>query len=448
MRCRAPKARQRATTRRSGASRSLSPCSPERKPKEFTSKQKSTRNKPHRNTGTIGHADHGKTTPTAATTRISAEQDKAQYKAYDQTDSAPEERKRGTTISTAHVEYETDKRHYAHTDRPGHADHVKNTITGAAQTDGAILVVSATDGPMPQTREHILSSRQIGVPAIAVHVNKVDMVPDETMLALAEPEVRELLGSYKYPEDETRIISGSAPMAPKGESPEIGVEPIKKLPNAIDEATPQPKRPIDQPFSMPVEDVPPIGGRGTVVTGKIEKGIIKIGEEIEMVGSAPQIARTTCTGIEMFHKILDHAEAGENVGLPLRGIKRENIKRGQVLRKPGTIKAHRKFEAQVYVPSKEEGGRHTPPFPNYRPQPPCRTADITGIPHLPDNIRMVLPGDNVHPTIESTAPIASNEGSNPAIREGGKTVGAGVASKTIEQVSHRRPAVAAPTRST
>ncbi len=298
--------------------------------------------------------------------------------------------------------------------------------------DGAILVVSATDGPMPQTREHILLSRQIGVPAIVVYVNKVDMVSDQTMLEIVEPEVRESLGSHKYPEDETRIIFGSALMALKDEAPEIGVKSIKKLLDAIDEAIPQPKRPIDQPFLMPVEDVFSIGGRGTVVTGKIEKGIIKIGEEIEVVGLAPQITRTTCTGIEMFHKILDYAEAGENVGLLLRGIKRENIKRGQVLCKPGTIKAHRKFEAQVYVLSKEEGGRHTPFFSNYRPQLFCRTADITGIIQLPENIKMVLPGDNVHLTIELIASIASNEGSNFAIREGGKTVGAGVVSKTIE----------------
>jgi elongation factor Tu len=298
--------------------------------------------------------------------------------------------------------------------------------------DGAILAASATDGPMPQTREHTLPPRQIGVPAIVVYVNKVDMVSDETTPEIVEPEVRESPGSYKYPEDETKIIPGSAPMALKDESPEIGVESIKKLLNAIDEAIPQPKRPIDQPFLMPVEDVFSIGGRGTVATGKTEKGITKIGEETEMVGLAPQIARTTRTGIEMFHKILDYAEAGENAGLSLRGIKRENIKRGQVLCKPGTIKAHRKSEAQVYVSSKEEGGRHTPSFPNYRPQLSCRTADITGILHPPENIKMVPPGDNVHLTIESIAPIASNEGSNPATREGGKTVGAGVVSKTTE----------------
>lgn len=305
-------------------------------------------------------------------------------------------------------------------------------ITGAAQMDGAILVVSATDGPMPQTREHILLSRQIGVPSIVVYVNKVDMVSDETMLEIVELEVRELLGSYKYPEDETRIIFGSALMALKDESPQIGIESIKKLLNAVDEAIPQPKRPIDQPFVMPVEDVFSIGGRGTVVTGKVEKGTIKIGEEIEVIGLVPQVTRTTCTGIEMFHKILDFAESGENVGLLLRGIKRENIKRGQVLCKPGTIKAHRKFEAQVYVLSKEEGGRHTPFFSNYRPQLFCRTADITGIIHLPESVKMVLPGDNVHITVELIAPIALNEGLNFAIREGGKTVGAGVVSKIIE----------------
>ncbi len=403
-----------------------------RKTQESTSKQKSTRNKPHCNTGTTGHVDHGKTTSTAAITKAPAEQNKAQYKAYDQIDSAPEEKKRGITISTAHVEYETEKRHYAHIDCPGHADYVKNMITGAAQTDGAISVVSATDGPMPQTREHILLSRQIGVPAIVVYVNKVDMVSDETMSEIVEPEVRELLGSYKYPEDETKIIFGSASMASKDESPEIGVESTKKSPNATDEAIPQPKRPVDQPFLMPVEDVSSIGGRGTVVTGRIEKGVTKIGEEIEVVGLAPQTTRTTCTGIEMFHKILDHAESGENVGLLLRGIKRENIKRGQVLCKPGSIKPHRKFEAQVYVLSKEEGGRHTPSFSNYRPQLFRRTADITGIIQLPESVKMVLPGDNVNPTTESIAPIALNEGLNSAIREGGKTVGAGAVSKILE----------------
>jgi len=396
------------------------------------SKQKYTRNKPHCNIGTIGHVDHGKTTLTAAITKISAEKNQAQYKAYDQIDSAPEEKKRGITISTAHVEYETDKRHYAHIDCPGHADYVKNMITGAAQMDGAISVVSATDGPMPQTREHILLSRQVGVPAIVVHVNKVDAVSDKTTSETVEPEVRESLGSYKYPEDETQIIFGSALMALKDEAPEIGAESIKKLLNAVDEAIPQPKRPVDQPFLMPVEDVFSIGGRGTVVTGKIEKGITKIGEEIEMVGLAPQISKTTCTGTETFHKIPDYAEAGENAGLLSRGIKRENIKRGQVLCKPGAIKAHRKFEAQVYVLSKEEGGRHTPFFSNYRPQLFCRTADITGILFLPENIKMVLPGDNVNLTIESIAPIALNEGLNFAIREGGKTVGAGVVSKLIE----------------
>lgn len=402
------------------------------------SKQKFTRNKPHCNIGTIGHVDHGKTTLTAATTKYLAEKNQAHYRAYDQIDSAPEEKKRGITISTAHVEYETDKRHHAHIDCPGHADYVKNMITGAAQMDGAISVVSATDGPMPQTREHILLSRQVGVPAIVVYVNKVDAAPDGAMLEIVELEVRELLGSYKYPEDETQIIFGSASMALKDEAPEIGAESIKKLLNAIDEAIPQPKRPVDQPFLMPVEDVFSIGGRGTVVTGKIEKGTIKIGEEIEVVGSTPQITKTTCTGIEMFHKILDYAEAGENVGLLLRGIKRENIKRGQVLCKPGTIKAHRKFEAQVYVLSKEEGGRHTPFFSNYRPQLLRRTADITGVLFLPENIKMVLPGDNVNLTIELIAPIASNEGLNFAIREGGKTVGAGVVSKSIETETESR----------
>lgn len=403
-----------------------------------TSKKKFTRTKPHRNTGTIGHVDHGKTTPTAAITKTLAEQNQASYKAHDQIDSAPEEKQRGITISTAHVEHETEKRHYAHIDRPGHADYAKNMITGAAQMDGAISVVSATDGPMPQTREHIPSPRQVGVPAIVVHINKVDVVPDETMLELVELEIRELLESYKYPEapegaeeGDLHIIFGSALMALKNEMPEIGVESIKKSPDSVDTAIPQPERPIDKDFPMPVEDVFPIGGRGTVVTGKIERGTIKIGEEVEIVGLVPRPTKTTCTGIEMLHKLLDYAEAGENVGPLLRGIKRIDIKRGQVLCKPGTIQGHTKFEAQVYILSKDEGGRHTPFFSNYRPQSPCRTADITGVAHLPAEVKMVLPGDNVGLVIELIAPVALNPGPNLATREGGRTIGAGVVSKIL-----------------
>ena len=395
------------------------------------SKVKFTRTKPHCNIGTIGHVDHGKTTLTAAITTILAEKGFANGKAYDQIDSAPEEKLRGITISTAHVEYETEKRHYTHIDCPGHADYVKNMITGAAQMDGAILVVSATDGPMPQTREHILLSRQIGVPAIVVYVNKVDMVSDETMLEIVELEVRDLLESYKYSEDKTEIIFGSALMALKNENEQIGVNSIKKLLNAIDTTIPQPERAITKAFLMPVEDVFSIAGRGTVVTGKIEQGSIKIGEEIEIIGLNPKINKSICTGLEMFHKILDYAEAGENVGILLRGIKRGDIERGQVLCKPGGIKAYNKFEAQVYVLSKNEGGRHTPFFSNYRPQLFCRTADITGIIHLQDGIEMVLPGDNTTLIIELIAPIALNEGLNFAIREGGKTVGAGVVSKLL-----------------
>jgi len=389
------------------------------------SKQKFSRTKPHCNIGTIGHVDHGKTTLTAAITKVLAERNQAEFRDYQNIDSAPEEKSRGITISTAHVEYETEKRHYAHIDCPGHADYVKNMITGAAQMDGAILVVSANDGPMPQTREHLLLSRQIGIPAIVTFVNKVDMVSDETMLEIVELEVRELLGKYKYPEDDAVIIFGSALMALKDEKPEIGVKAVQTLLDKIDEAIPQPERPLDLPFLMPVEDVFSIGGRGTVVTGRIERGTIKMGEEIEVVGLEPEIPKTTCTGIEMFHKLLDYAEAGENVGLLLRGVKRTEIKRGQILAQPGSIKAFQKFEAQVYILSKEEGGRHTPFFSNYRPQLFCRTADITGNIVLPDG-KMVLPGDNLKMDIELIAPIALNEGLNFAIREGGKTIGAGV----------------------
>jgi elongation factor Tu len=393
-------------------------------------KIKFTRNKPHCNIGTIGHVDHGKTTLTAAITKILAEKKQAIFKAYDQIDSAPEEKKRGITISTAHVEYETDKRHYAHIDCPGHADYVKNMITGAAQMDGAILVVSATDGPMPQTREHILLSKQIGVPAIVVYINKIDMVSDKTMLEIVELEVRELLGTYKFNES-SPIVFGSALMALKDEMPEIGRNSIIELLNKIDTTIPQPIRPIDQPFLMPIEDVFSIGGRGTVVTGKIEKGTVKIGEPLDIVGLNPLISEATCTGIEMFHKILDYAEAGENVGVLLRGIKRTDVKRGQIICKPGSIKAYKRFEAQIYILNKEEGGRHTPFFSNYRPQLFCRTADITGTIFLPDDRKMVLPGDNLTLTIELITSIALNEGLNFAIREGGKTIGAGVVSKLI-----------------
>jgi elongation factor Tu len=394
------------------------------------SKIKFERTKPHCNIGTIGHVDHGKTTLTAAITKVLAEKKQAKYQAYDKIDSAPEERERGITISTAHVEYETDKRHYAHIDCPGHADYVKNMITGAAQMDGAILVVSATDGPMPQTREHILLSRQIGIPAIVVYVNKVDMISDETMLELVELEIRELLETYKYPDD-TEIVFGSALMALKDEKPEIGVESVKKLLDMVDEKIPQPQRPLDKPFLMPIEDVFTIGGRGTVVTGKIERGVIKMGDDLEIVGLTPKVSKTTCTGIEMFHKLLDYAEAGENVGLLLRGIKRTDITRGQVLAKPSSIQSSNKFEAQVYVLTKDEGGRHTPFFTNYRPQLFCRTADVTGILTLPEDIKMVLPGDHVTLQIELLSPIALNEGLNFAIREGGKTIGAGIVSKLL-----------------
>lgn len=396
------------------------------------SKQKFTRNKPHCNIGTIGHVDHGKTTLTAAITKILAEKKQAVYKAYDQIDSAPEEKERGITIATAHVEYETDKRHYAHIDCPGHADYVKNMITGAAQMDGAILVVSATDGPMPQTREHILLSKQIGIPAIVVYINKVDMVTDKTMLEIIELEVRELLSTYKYP-DTKEIIFGSALMALKDEMEEIGKKSIMALLDKVDEEIPQPKRAVEESFLMPIEDVFTIEGRGTVITGKIEKGTIKIGEAIEIVGLEPKIKDAVVTGLEMFHKLLDYAEAGENVGILLRGIKKTDIKRGQVVSKPGTIKAFKKFEAQVYILSKEEGGRHTPFFTNYRPQLFCRTADITGSIKLPEDVKMVLPGDNVKITIELITPIALNQGMNFAIREGGKTVGAGVVSKLLEE---------------
>ena len=400
------------------------------------SKQKFVRSKPHCNIGTIGHVDHGKTTSTAAILRVLAEQNKAKFLSYAQIDSAPEEKARGITIATSHVEYETDKRHHTHIDCPGHADYVKNMITGAAQMDGAILVVSATDGPMPQTREHILLSRQIGVPAIVVYANKVDSVSDETMLEIVELEVRDLLASYKYSTStnsatDIPITFGSALAALQADNSPIGSESVKRLLHAIDTSIPQPFRPVDQPFLMPVEDVFSISGRGTVVTGKIERGTLRMGEELEIIGLAPEPTKTICTGIEMFHKVLDYAEAGENVGVLLRGIKRTDIARGQILSAPKTMKAYLKFEAQIYVLSKEEGGRHTPFFSNYRPQLSCRTADITGIIYSPDSIKMVLPGDHVSLVIELIAPIALNEGLNFAIREGGKTVGAGVVTKLL-----------------
>jgi elongation factor Tu len=394
-------------------------------------KEKFARTKPHCNIGTIGHVDHGKTTLTAAITKVLAEQGKAQYTAYDQIDKAPEEKARGITISTAHVEYETDKRHYAHVDCPGHADYVKNMITGAAQMDGAILVVSAADGPMPQTREHILLARQVGVPALVVFMNKVDMVDDPELLELVELEVRELLSKYDFPGDEIPVVKGSALMALEDKKPEVGKTAIFELMNAVDSYIPQPDRPKDQSFLMPVEDVFSISGRGTVVTGRIERGVIKVGEEVEIVGlKATQ--KTTVTGVEMFRKLLDQGEAGDNVGCLLRGTKREEVERGQVLCKPGTVKPHTKFKAEAYILTKEEGGRHTPFFTNYRPQFYFRTTDVTGVVHLPEGIEMVMPGDNVTMTVELIVPIAMEEKLRFAIREGGRTVGAGVVAQIIE----------------
>ena len=402
-----------------------------KKKKRKTSKPKFTRIKPHRNIGTTGHADHGKTTPTAATTKAPAEEGGATPKAYDQTDSAPEEKQRGTTTPTAHAEHETKTRHHAHIDRPGHADHVKNMITGAAQTDGATPAVPATDGPTPQTREHTSLPRQVGVPAIVVHINKVDQVSDETMSETAESEVRESSGSHKHPEDGTEMTPGPAPTAPKSEMPDIGEKSTRKPPEAIDSATPQPERSIDQPFSTPVEDASTTEGRGTVVTGKVERGAIKVGEEIETIGSSMDGTKTTRTGPEMPHKPSDIAEAGENAGAPPRGIKRTDIKRGQIPRKPGTIKAHRESEAQAHVPSKDEGGRHTPFPSNHQPQLLRRTADITGVIRSPEDVKTVPPGDHATPTTKPTAPVAVNEGLKPVTREGGRTVGAGVVSKIL-----------------
>ncbi len=392
------------------------------------SKEKFERSKPHCNIGTIGHVDHGKTSLTAAITKVLAESGKAEAQAYDSIDGAPEEKARGITINTAHVEYETDKRHYAHVDCPGHADYVKNMITGAAQMDGAILVVSAADGPMPQTREHILLARQVGVPAIVVFLNKCDMVDDAELLELVEMEVRELLDKYKFPGDTTPIIKGSALAALEDKNPELGKEAILKLMEAVDEHIPQPERPVDQSFIMPIEDVFSISGRGTVVTGRIERGIVKVGDEIEIVGMG-ETAKTTCTGVEMFRKLLDEGQAGDNAGILLRGTKREEVQRGQVLAKPGSITPHTKFKCEVYVLSKDEGGRHTPFFSNYRPQFYFRTTDVTGSIKLPEGTEMVMPGDNIAMDVELITPIAMEEGLRFAIREGGRTVGAGVVSK-------------------
>ena len=388
-------------------------------------KEKFSRNKPHCNIGTIGHVDHGKTSLTAAITKVLAESGGATFTAYDQIDKAPEEKARGITISTAHVEYETKNRHYAHVDCPGHADYVKNMITGAAQMDGAILVVSAADGPMPQTREHILLARQVGVPALVVFMNKVDLVDDEELLELVELEVRELLSKYEYPGDDIPITKGSAVCALDGKQPEIGHDAILKLMETVDAYIPQPARPLDLPFLMPVEDVFSISGRGTVVTGRVERGIVKVGEEIEIVGlKATQ--KTTVTGVEMFRKLLDQGQAGDNIGALLRGTKREDVERGQVLCKPGTVKPHTKFKAEAYILTKDEGGRHTPFFTNYRPQFYFRTTDVTGVCTLPEGVEMVMPGDSVTMDVELIVPIAMEEKLRFAIREGGRTVGAGV----------------------
>jgi len=394
-------------------------------------KKKFERKKPHANVGTIGHVDHGKTTLTAAITKILAEKGGAEFIAYDQIDKAPEEKERGITIATAHVEYETDKRHYAHVDCPGHADYVKNMITGAAQMDGAILVVNAADGPMPQTREHILLARQVGVPAIVVYLNKVDQVQDKELIELVEEEIRELLTSYKFPGDKTPIIKGSALAAIEGKDEAIGKNSILELMKAIDEFIPQPTRPKDKPFLMPVEDVFSISGRGTVATGRVEQGVVKTGEELEIIGIR-ETKKTVCTGVEMFRKILDTGEAGDNIGALLRGVERTDIERGQVLAKPGSVTPHTEFEAQAYVLKKEEGGRHTPFFTKYRPQFYFRTTDVTGEVTLPSGTEMIMPGDDAKFTVKLITPIAMNEKLNFAIREGGKTVGAGVVTKIIK----------------
>jgi len=391
------------------------------------SKEKFDRSKPHVNIGTIGHVDHGKTTLTAAITKVMADAGRADFSAYDQIDKAPEERERGITISTAHVEYETENRHYAHVDCPGHADYVKNMITGAAQMDGAILVVNAADGPMPQTKEHILLARQVGVPSLVVYMNKVDQVDDEELLELVELEVRELLSSYEFPGDDIPIIKGSALAALEGRDEAIGINSITELMAAVDSYIPQPERDKDKPFLMPIEDVFSISGRGTVVTGRVERGVIKVGEEIEIVG-IKETAKTTCTGVEMFRKLLDSGEAGDNVGVLLRGTKREEVERGQVLSAPGSIKPYSKFKGEAYILTKDEGGRHTPFFSNYRPQFYFRTTDVTGAVELPSGTEMVMPGDNIAISVELITPIAMDEGLRFAIREGGRTVGAGVVS--------------------
>ncbi len=395
------------------------------------SKQKFERTKPHINVGTIGHVDHGKTALTAALTKVMAEKHGGEVSAYDQIDNAPEERERGITIATAHVEYESDNRHYAHVDCPGHADYVKNMITGAAQMDGAILVVSAADGPMPQTREHILLARQVGVPYIVVYMNKADQVDDDELLELVEMEVRDLLSTYEFPGDDTPVITGSATMAFEGDESDIGVPSVIKLVEAMDSYIPMPERAIDGDYLMPVEDVFSISGRGTVVTGRIDRGVVNIGDEIEIVG-IKETAKTVCTGVEMFRKLLDRGEAGDNVGVLLRGTKREEVERGQVLAKPGSITPHTKFEAEVYILTKDEGGRHTPFFKGYRPQFYFRTTDVTGAVELPEGTEMVMPGDNVQMVVDLIAPIAMEEGLRFAIREGGRTVGAGVVAKVIE----------------
>ncbi len=395
------------------------------------SKEKFERSKPHVNVGTIGHVDHGKTTLTAAITKVMAARFGGEFKAYDQIDAAPEEKARGITISTAHVEYQSPKRHYAHVDCPGHADYIKNMITGAAQMDGAVLVVSAADGPMPQTREHILLARQVGVPYIVVYLNKADMVDDAELLELVEMEVRELLSSYDFPGDDLPLITGSALKALEGDSSDLGEPSIHRLVEAMDAYIPQPVREIDKPFLMPIEDVFSISGRGTVVTGRIERGRVKVGEEVAIIGIRPTV-KTVCTGVEMFHKLLDQGEAGDNVGVLLRGTKRDDVERGQVLAKPNTITPHTEFDAEVYVLSKEEGGRHTPFFKGYRPQFYFRTTDVTGSVDLPEGVEMVMPGDNIRMRISLIAPIAMDEGLRFAIREGGRTVGAGVVAKIIE----------------
>ena len=395
------------------------------------SKEKFERNKPHCNIGTIGHVDHGKTTLTAAITKVLADAGSAEFSAFDQIDNAPEERERGITIATSHVEYETEGRHYAHVDCPGHADYVKNMITGAAQMDGGILVVSAADGHMPQTREHILLARQVGVPALAVFMNKVDQVDDEELLELVEMEIRELLNEYEFPGDDIPIVKGSALAALEGKDDAIGKEAILELMKQIDEYIPQPERPVDQPFLMPIEDVFSISGRGTVVTGRVERGVINVNEEIEIVG-VKETQTTTCTGVEMFRKLLDQGEAGDNVGILLRGIDREQVERGQVLCKPKSITPHTKFKASAYILTKEEGGRHTPFFTNYRPQFYFRTTDVTGVVTLPSGTEMVMPGDNIEVDVELIVPIAMEDNLRFAIREGGRTVGAGVVSAIIE----------------